>query len=292
MMAPLGATIAAATASLRAAGIEQPAREARLLLAHTLGESPGALLLGSRERPVPIAAFEALLARRLRHEPVAHLLGTRGFWSLDLAVSPSTLVPRADSETVIEALLERRPQRDSVRRVLDLGTGTGCLLLAALAEYPRAWGLGVERAPEAAALAQHNAQRNGLSDRCAILCGDWGAALAAPEDPGGAAGRFDVILSNPPYIPSGDLPGLMEEVRLWEPYAALDGGDDGLEAYRILLPLAARWLAPGGVALFEFGIGQAPALCAMLAASGFDTPQVRADLGGIERVVAAGRPAV
>lgn len=283
--ATLGATLDRATAALRGAGIDSPAREARLLLAHVLGESPGALMLAPRDTMVSVSRFDALLARRLRHEPMAHLLGSRGFWSLDLAVSPATLVPRADSETVIETLLALRPERGAVRRVLDLGTGTGCLLLAALAEYPSAWGLGVERAPQAAALARANARRNGLAGRSAVLCGDWGAALGER----GRGGGFDVILANPPYIPSGDLSGLMAEVRYWEPQAALDGGVDGLDAYRTILPLAMRLLAEEGVLLLEFGIGQAPALVAMLAAHGFDLLALRRDLGGIERVMAARR---
>lgn len=283
--ATLGATLDRATAALRGAGIDSPAREARLLLAHVLGESPGALMLAPRDTMVSVSRFDALLARRLRHEPMAHLLGSRGFWSLDLAVSPATLVPRADSETVIETLLALRPERGAVRRVLDLGTGTGCLLLAALAEYPSAWGLGVERAPQAAALARANARRNGLAGRSAVLCSDWGAALGER----GRGGGFDVILANPPYIPSGDLSGLMAEVRHWEPRAALDGGADGLDAYRTILPLAMRLLAEEGVLLLEFGIGQAPALVAMLAAHGFDLLALRCDLGGIERVMAARR---
>ncbi|MBB3172932.1 release factor glutamine methyltransferase [Endobacter medicaginis] len=281
----MGATLDRATAALRGAGIDSPAREARLLLAHVLGESPGALMLAPRDTMVSVSRFDALLARRLRHEPMAHLLGSRGFWSLDLAVSPATLVPRADSETVIETLLALRPERGAVRRVLDLGTGTGCLLLAALAEYPSAWGLGVERAPQAAALARANARRNGLAGRSAVLCSDWGAALGER----GRGGGFDVILANPPYIPSGDLSGLMAEVRHWEPRAALDGGADGLDAYRTILPLAMRLLAEEGVLLLEFGIGQAPALVAMLAAHGFDLLALRCDLGGIERVMAARR---
>jgi release factor glutamine methyltransferase len=264
---------------LAEAGIESAMLEARLLLAHALA-GPADRLLLDRRRIVPTASYAALVARRIAHEPLALILGHREFWSLDFEVSPATLIPRPDSETLIEAALEARPDRGAVRRILDLGTGTGCLLLAALTEYRDAWGLGVERAPAAAALARRNVARLGLQARAAILCADWAAALA---------GRFDLVLGNPPYIPTGDIPGLMPEVARHEPGLALDGGPDGLDCLRRLLADLPRLLTQTGLGIFEIGAGQDQAAIGLATAAGFARPSLRADLGGIPRalVVAA-----
>jgi release factor glutamine methyltransferase len=272
-----------ATARLAEAGIEAPRREARLLLAHVLGVDPQALLLRVDERPLPSDAVEAastLVGRRAAREPLAFLTGRQGFWTLDLAVSDATLIPRADSETLIEAVLASRPDRSSLRRVLDLGTGTGCLLLAALSEYPGAWGLGLDLSPGACRLARGNADRNGLGERMAAMCGRWGEALALP-----AESRFDLVLSNPPYIPSRDIADLMPEVARFEPRRALDGGDDGLNAYRQILPALPGLLAPGGLAVLEVGQGQAEAMPGLAAVAGLRVLAVRPDLGGIPRAV-------
>lgn len=265
---------------LTAAGIEGARREARMLLHHLLG-------LPDRSIPSPDAivderAFEALLARRAAREPMAFILGRQGFWTLDLDVSPATLIPRADSETLIHAALAALPDRASVRTVLDLGTGTGALLLAALTEFPRAWGVGVDLSPAAAALAVRNARRNGLSDRSCFLCGHWGAALDR---------RFDLILANPPYIASADIAGLMPEVVLHEPRAALDGGADGLAAYREIIADLPRLLGPGGVAILELGAGQADQVKAIAAVAGFAKPLLRCDLAGIARALVLRRTA-
>ncbi len=219
--------------------------------------------------------FERLVARRAAHVPAAVLLGHREFWSLDVVVTPDTLIPRPESELIIEAALGLHPDR-RVGRILDLGTGTGCLLLAALVEFPGAWGLGIDRSAAAAAAAQRNAQRLGLSGRAAVMVGDWTAALA---------GRFDLLLCNPPYIPTADILGLMPEVALHEPHLALDGGADGLDPYRILFPDLHRRLGPGGTALFEFGAGQAPALLDLARAAALTILSVRADLAGHPRVM-------
>jgi release factor glutamine methyltransferase len=266
---------------LAQAGIETPRREARLLLAHALALDPTALLGLNRNEAVEAAGFDALLARRAAREPLAFLTGRQGFWTLDLAVSAATLIPRADSETLIEALLLARPDRGASLRLLDLGTGTGCLLLAALSEYPHGFGVGVDLVPAAGCLAAANATHNGLQHRSAFLCGDWADAVA---------GEFDVILSNPPYIPAADLARLMPEVGAYEPARALDGGPDGLVAYRQLMPVLAARLAPGGLALLEVGIGQADDVSALGASAGLQPAGTRADLGGVARAVLLERP--
>ena len=213
------------TAALVEAGVGSPALDARLLLGHVMGLGQGALL-GALEAEVPEGAFAALLARRVGREPVALILGRQEFWSLEFAVSSATLIPRADSETLIEAAVDARPDRTVVRRVLDLGTGTGCLLLAALTEFDGAWGLGVDVSADAAALARGNSRALGLAGRSAFVVGNWGEAVGS---------GFDLVLSNPPYIPGGELVGLMAEVVGFEPRRALDGGVDGLDGYRALL---------------------------------------------------------
>lgn len=270
---------------LRGAAIDSPRMEARLLLAHAMGCRAEDLLRDPRAA-VPAAAaraFAGMLARRLDHAPIAHLTGRRGFWSFDLAVSPVTLIPRPDTEALVEATLEACADRGAPRRVLDLGTGTGALLLAALVEFPGATGLGIDRAPAAAALARENARRLGLADRAAFLAGDWSAALA-PE------ARFDLVLSNPPYIESAAIPGLMPEVARHEPALALDGGADGLAAYRVILRALPGLLAPGGRAVLELGQGQRGAVEALARGEGLVPLSCRADLGGIDRALVVGAP--
>lgn len=285
----VGAFLCRAGQHLRAAAIESPRMEARLLLAHAMGCRAEDLLREPRA-PVPpgaAAAFAALLRRRLDHEPVAHLLGVREFWSLPFAVSPATLIPRPDSETLVEAALEAFPERERVRRILDLGTGTGCLLLAALTEFPAATGLGIDRVPEAAALAQRNARALGLAARARVLAADWDAALAPPAPGGG----FDLVLSNPPYVESAVIPGLMPEVARHEPASALDGGADGLAAYRVLATALPRLLRPGtGRAVLELGEGQRAAVEALARAAGLVPLGCRRDLGGVERALVLGAP--
>jgi release factor glutamine methyltransferase len=225
--------------------------------------------------PADIARLEPLVARREAREPLALIVGHREFWSLQFAVSPATLIPRPESETLIEAAVAAFAARPPPRRVLDLGTGTGCLLLAALSEFPAAFGVGVDRATEAAALAARNAAALDLADRALFVCGDWADALVA---------RFDLVLCNPPYIRTADLADLMPEVARYEPRTALDGGTDGFAAWRRLLPALPRLLNPQGVAVLELGAGQAKIAIGLARQAGF-AADARPDLAGIPRAL-------
>ena len=268
----LGAALDQAAKKLAKAGVEQPRREARLLAAHLLGASP-AMLLDADTR-IDEAAFAALITRRAAREPLALITGSRGFWTLEVEVSPATLIPRADSETLVTAALSHVADPKAVRRVLDLGTGTGCLLLAVLDSCPGAFGVGVDLSPAACSLAARNAASNGLAHRCAFLAGDWAAALD---------GRFDIVLSNPPYIETAALAGLMPEVRLFEPHQALDGGPQGLAAYARIARSLPALLAEGGIAVLELGEGQEAAVRALAGAAGLSHLVTEADLAGIAR---------
>ena len=270
----LGRRLAAATATLAAAGLDRPRREARLLLCHATGlDAAGLLRELHADHPAP--EFEALVARRAAREPLALITGRQPFWSFDVAVSADTLIPRADSETLVEAALEAFPGRDA-RRVLDLGTGTGCLLLAVLTEFPGAFGVGVDWSAAAAALARRNVWDLRLDGRAAIACGYWATALQA---------RFDLVLSNPPYIETAAIAGLMPEVSHYEPALALDGGADGLDAYRSLMEALPGLLTPGGVAILEIGAGQARAISDLARAAGLRPGAARPDLAGVERAL-------
>ena len=274
----IGTLIAAAAARLKAAGIEAPAREARLLLVHATGLTTGRIVAYPEQivAPTLIAAFEQLVDRRARREPVSRILGHREFWSLDFIVTPATLDPRPDSETIVEAALDRVPDRNAALTLIDFGTGTGCLLLALLSELPRGFGIGIDRSEDAARVAATNAAALGLAARARFVVGDWAEALT---------GGVDLIVANPPYIPEGDIAGLAPEVRDHDPLGALAGGADGLAPYRALAPAAARLLKPGGHVVFEIGQGQAAAVGDLATAAGLVPCEERADLGGIIRAV-------
>jgi release factor glutamine methyltransferase len=258
---------------------DNPRLEARLLLAHALGLTQNDLIRDPNH-PVDATAFNALLARRTNHEPLALIVGHREFWSMDFEVSRATLIPRPDSETLIEAALAAFSGHPPPATILDLGTGTGCLLLALLTEFPSASGIGLDLSPDAVALAKRNASRNGLSNQCAFIAGDWTNPLS---------GRFDLIVSNPPYIPSPDIVTLMPEVARHEPKIALDGGLDGYDAYRAILPNLQRHLEPGGTAILELGAGQANYLTAIARRAGWDV-SLRVDLARISRAIVLTRP--
>ena len=247
------------------AAVSESARlDAELLMAHALGVERDALLLHHLDDPAP-AAFDTLLDRRLAHEPVAYITGRRAFWTIELQVGPGVLVPRPDSETLIEAAVAHFGRR-SPKRILDLGTGSGTLLLAALDQWPDATGLGVDASEEALAWARRNAV-----PRAEFRHGNWGEGLEE---------RFDLILCNPPYVEAGaDLP---PDVARHEPASALYAGADGLDDYRRLAPQLARLLAPSGVACVEIGAGQAGSVAALFRAEGF-TVAARRDLSGTER---------
>ncbi len=284
--ASIGELISWGERCLGDAGLQWPRREARLLLGYALGVDAASMRLRDRRAPVePSAgdAFRAAVRRRAAREPLARITGRQGFWTLELAVSGATLIPRADSEALIESLLALRPDRRLPLRMLDLGTGTGCLLLAALSEYPRAWGVGVDREASACRLAASNAAAAGLRSRSALLCGCWSDALSAE------GGGFDLVLSNPPYIRTRDISGLMPEVSRFEPRPALDGGADGLDAYRAILSRLAGLLAADGVAIIELGAGQLEAVRTIAGAAGLATVSLRADLAGVPRALALRR---
>jgi release factor glutamine methyltransferase len=272
----VAAALAGAIRALAAAGIDAPRREARLLLATALGVDATAIL-GNPDRAVGSAEgarFAALVERRAAHEPTARLIGHREFWSLDFALSPATLVPRPDSETVIEAVLAQIGERGAGLRLLDLGTGSGCLLLALLSELSAATGIGIDVAPDAVSTARRNARSLGFGDRADFVAGAWAGAIV---------GQFDVIVANPPYIPSGMIAGLTPEVARHDPRRALDGGPDGLDSYRVLAPEIGRLLRKGGVAVFELGAGQSAAVAALMQHAGLEIVEARRDLAGIER---------
>lgn len=281
-MTVIAIALRAATRRLAEAGIDTARLDARVLLARRLGVAPGWLVTHSDEclSADQAAAFDADLTRRADREPVARILGEQEFWSLPFQVTADTLIPRPDSETLVEAVLQRLPDRTAPLRLLDFGTGTGCLLFALLHELPNAWGVAVDRNPGAARIAAANARALGLSERTSVVCGDWGTALD---------GFFDAILSNPPYIPDRDIAALQPEVSRFEPRPALAGGADGYHAYRQLAPELARLLAPGGFAALEVGQGQAAQVAELLQAQGLTTVEVHQDLGGIERCVIAAK---
>jgi release factor glutamine methyltransferase len=264
---------------LAARGVASARLDAEVLLASVLGiDRVGVYLrfdqpLAARE----VDAYRELLRRRAAGTPVAYLTGTREFWSVPLAVTPDVLIPRPETELLVERVLAGRV--DGEPRILDLGTGSGALAIALARELPAARVVAVDVSPAAVAVATANAARAGVAERVTVVVGSW----TSPLD---AAARFDVIVSNPPYVPTAVLAGLASEVRA-EPALALDGGEDGLAAYRILVPQAAARLAPGGRLLLEVGEGQAEAVAAIAVAAGLEGVAWHADLAGIARVVTA-----
>jgi release factor glutamine methyltransferase len=282
-----GQTVEAArralTAQFKSAAVDSAELDARLLIGHALGLDLTGMIAAAQRRLTPdeSAQLEDFARRRRAGEPVARIIGEKEFWGLPLQLSPATLVPRPDTETVVELALERlRADGDLDRplRIADLGTGTGAILLALLSELPAATGFGTDISETAVRTAAANAARAGLSNRATFIACDYA---------GGLYGPFDLIVSNPPYIRTADIAGLATEVRNYDPLAALDGGADGLDAYRALIPQAAGLLAPGAALVVEAGRGQTGQIEALMKAAGL-TPSgsPKADLAGTPRAVA------
>jgi release factor glutamine methyltransferase len=267
--------LADATTRLQATS-ETPQLDAQLLLAHALKIDRSALLLQMRDLTAP-PEFEALVERRMAHEPVAYILGRQDFWDLSLEVTPDVLIPRGDSETLIEAAQKHFAGIAPPVRVHDLGTGSGALLLAALSLFPEATGIGIDASAAALSVAQRNADGLGFANRCQMKLASWRDDHWADH-----LGTFDLILCNPPYIESA-LP-LMPSVQNFEPHSALFSGTDGLDDYRILIPQIPALLSATGIAIFEIGVGQEPSVSAFADSAGLTTV-AHADLAGIPRAL-------
>ena len=283
MTETLGSLLAGAVSTLSRAGFAEPRRLARRLVASVLELTP-AELLGYPEQVLDqrqTACVRSALDRMAEREPLSRILGRREFWGLEFALSRDTLDPRPETETVIEAVLRRVPEREALLRFLDLGTGTGCILLALLSEFPAATGFGIDIAHGAAVTARRNAAALGVGERAHFLAGDWRTAIS---------GQFDVIVSNPPYIAHAALADLPREVALYDPRLALDGGPDGFTAYRSLVIDLLQSLQPGGVFACEVESDQAPTVAAMLRASGLAIDGCERDLAGFTRCVVARAP--
>ena len=269
-----GVRAALADAASRLATVsDTPRLDAELLMAHALGATREQLLLRHLDDAAP-ESFAALIDRRLAHEPVAYITGSRDFWTISLSVGPGVLIPRPDSETLIEAAVEHFAGR-APAAILDLGTGPGTLLLAALAEWPAAHGLGIDESERAATYFRDNVRDLGMEDRAEFNLGNWAADIT---------GRFDLILCNPPYIGTGET--LPAEVRGHEPGGALFAGPEGLDDYRIIAAQLPRLIAPGGMAAIEIGATQVEAVSGLLAAQGLNVT-VRRDLAARDRCLVA-----
>ena len=277
-MTTLAAALRRASKDLAVAGIPEAATDARILASAAANLSreeilrePEALL-----QPAALRRFREAVARRARREPVARIVGEREFRSLPFRLGPATLDPRPDSEAVVEAALERIADPARPRRVLDLGTGSGCLLLSLLHALPGAFGIGTDIDREACRVAASNAEAIGVSSRALFVAGHWARHIAS---------QFDVVVSNPPYVPSDEIENLAPEVRDHEPRAAIDGGADGLEAYRAVAPEVGRRLSADGFCVMEIGPDQAAAVTAIFAAAGLEARKTRRDLAGRPRAL-------
>jgi release factor glutamine methyltransferase len=278
-----GSLVAEAAAELSAAGCWDARRQARRLISEALAITQSDLF-GYPDRAIDheqIGRARVWLGRMVAGEPLSRILARREFWGLEFTLSADTLDPRPETETIVEAVLRRKLDRHAPLRVLDLGTGTGCLLLALLYEFPGADGIGIDIAEGAVRTAARNAVLLGLADRARFFVGDWAAALST---------RFDAILANPPYVASKAFALLPREVACHDPCRALDGGEDGLRSYREITEGVPRLLSPEGIMVTEVGAGQADAVAAMLQASGLVVDGIENDLTGIARCVIARLP--
>lgn len=270
--------LAPALARLKAAGIDGAARDVRILLAHALGQGADRLTLHLQDElsPGQDAAFAAAIGARVARQPVSQIIGQRLFWGLPFRVTRDTLDPRPETETLVAEALSR-----PFHKLLDLGTGTGCILLSCLAGMPRARGIGVDLSDAALLVAQENAQALGLDARARFRRSDWFSDVP---------GTFDLIVANPPYIAAVEMAALSPEVRDWEPHLALTPGGDGLDAYRIIATGAGARLMPGGRILVEIGPTQGPSVTDLFMRAGLERVQVLPDMDGRDRVVAALKP--
>lgn len=267
------------TALLEQAGSETARLDARILISHAYDLSHEEFLMEGH-KTVDTSLVKPLILRRLAGEPVAKILGQKEFWSHDFIVSPSVLDPRPDSETLIEAILKNNPDKGEALTVLDLGTGSGCLLISVLSEYPNAKGYGVDISAEALGIAQRNAIKNQVADRTHFICGSWDTALYYGLG-------FDIVISNPPYIPTADIPHLAKDVRDYDPLLALDGGADGLESYREIIALLPQLIHKKSEIYFECGQGQHQDIEKILHMKNFQKIEFFKDLSGIERIIYA-----
>lgn len=276
----VGGAVNDLTKEFTGAGLDTPRLDARILVGGAVKLEPSVLFARADQRlsAEETEAVRGFAARRLKHEPVSRILGHREFWGLDFKLNAATLDPRPDTETLVSAALALKARYPGPRRILDLGTGTGCILIAILNEWPEATGLGIDRAPQAAEGAAENAARLGLAARAAFREGNWCDGL----DEG-----FDLIVSNPPYIALRDAATLAPDVAVFDPHLALFGGEDGLEAYRALIPAAKPRLKEGGRILLEIGATQADAVENLLTRAGFALESRVLDLAGKTRVLTA-----
>lgn len=267
---------------LKQAGIDNPELDARLLVRAACGCDEIEMIRepGKRLSEAEIARLKIFEERRLAHEPVSRILGQREFWGLAFEVSPATLDPRPDTETLVETALELLRDQPSPA-ILDLGTGTGCLLIALLHERPDARGLGIDLSEEALAVAARNAAALGVGTHASFRRANWAEGIDE---------RFDLVISNPPYIPAADIAALAPEVRLFDPTDALDGGADGLAAYRTIADALPGLLTPDGHAVVELGVGQENDVTRIFSAAGLQVNRVVSDLGGVPRALVAALP--
>ncbi len=283
-MTTIASALIAARRRLQTAGIDSAALDARLLLGKAAGIDMSALIAGSRNMlPTETnAAFDAFCDRRARHEPVARILGTKEFRGLSIALNEATLVPRPETEILVDAVLDvagKSPGRPL--RICDLGTGSGAILIALVSELDQATGIGVDISRPALDVALANARQHGVADRIGFIHGDFSAPLGE---------AFDMVVANPPYIQQGDMAGLQADVRDYDPALALDGGPDGMAALRVIAARLPGLLKPGGTAFVEIGAGQGDSVAALFAGQGLEIGAIRPDLAGIERVVIAQKP--